>query len=102
MYHGTKPQHIRNVLKEQLRPGGGQAHRGTLDPWGQKVPNGVYFSFWLNQSFNYTVPDNPMVMEVFVKDVFVAPGCKGYAVSNNHRLSRILVPLKKNRKEQNI
>jgi hypothetical protein len=43
-----------------------------------------------------------MILEVFVKDVFVAPGCKGYCVSNQHRLSRILIPLKKNRTEQCI
>lgn len=64
------------------------------------VPNGVYFSFWLNQSFSYTYPANPIIMEVFLKDVFVAPGCKGYAVSNKHQLSRILIPLQRNRAEQ--
>ena len=102
MYHGTKPQHLLSILQSELRPGGGQAHKGSKDPWGQTVPNGVYFSFWLNQSFAYTVPDNPIVMEVFVKEVYVAPGYKGYAVSNRHRISRILVPLKKKRTELHI
>ena len=100
LYHGTKPNNLLSILKTQLRPGGGQAHKGTKDPWGMTVPNGVYFSFWVNQSFSYTFPNNPMIMEVFVKDVYVAPGCKGYAVSNKHQLSRILVPLQRNRAEQ--
>lgn len=100
LYHGTKPNFIHSILKSKLRPGGGQAHQGTKDPWGATVPNGVYFSFWVNQCYHYTYADNPMIFEVFVKDVYVAPGCKGYAVSNNHRISRILIPLKKNRTEQ--
>ena len=51
----------------------------------------------MNQAFGYTIANNPMIMEVFVKKVYVAPGHKGYAVSNDHHLSRILIPLKKNR-----
>ena len=100
LYHGTKPPHVLSILQNGLRPGGGQAHRGTKDPWGETVPNGVYFSFWLNQSFAYTYANNPIVMEVFVNNVYVAPGCKGYAVSNSHHLSRILVPLQTKRHEQ--
>lgn len=56
LYHGTKPQHLLNIIQSDLRPGGGQAHKGTKDPYGNIVPNGVYFSFWLNQSFPYTLP----------------------------------------------
>lgn len=62
MYHGTKDQHLLSILKYQLRPGGGQAHKGTKDPWGATVPNGVYFSFWVNQSFSYTHAGNPIIM----------------------------------------
>ena len=102
LYHGTKPQAVKGILMDGLRPGGGQAHAGRTDPWGAKIPQGVYFSFWLNQSFAYTIAQNPIVMECFVKDVFVAPGCKGYAISNVHRVSRILVPLKKDRHNQLI
>lgn len=85
-----------------MKPGGGQAHRGTKDPYGSSIPNGVYFSFWVNQSFAYTLPDNPIIFECFVKDVYVAPGCKGYTVSNNSKISRILIPLKKDRSNQLI
>lgn len=62
LYHGTKPQHLENILLTELKPGGGQAHKGTKDPWGETVPNGVYFSFWVNQSFTYTLPDNPIIL----------------------------------------
>jgi hypothetical protein len=102
LYHGTKPPALISILKEGLKPGGGQAHKGSTDPWGNKVPNGVYFSFWLNQSFTYTIPQNPIVLECFVKDVYVAPGFKGYAVSNQSKVSRILIPMKKDRINQNI
>lgn len=34
MYHGTKTQHIESIILNGLRPGGGQAHKGTKDPWG--------------------------------------------------------------------
>jgi hypothetical protein len=91
-----------SILREGLRAGGGQAHQGTLDPWGNKVPRGVYFSFWVNQSFTYTLPENPIVLECFVKDVYVAPGCKGYTVSNKSKVSRILLPMKKERLNPNI
>lgn len=37
-----------------LVPGNGQAHSGKDDPYGSKIPRGVYFSFWVNQSFAYT------------------------------------------------
>jgi hypothetical protein len=102
LYHGTKPQFLLPILQQGLKPGGGQAHKGTKDPWGQTVPNGVYFSFWVNQSFAYTLPDNPIIMECFCRDVYVAPGFKGYTVSNDHHLSRILIPLKKARTDQNL
>ena len=98
MYHGTKPQHLEAILKGGLKAGGGQAHMGIKDPWGQTVPSGVYFSFWLNQAMHYTTLENPIVLECFVNKVFVAPNFKGYAVSNSHRLSRVLIPLKKDRK----
>jgi hypothetical protein len=73
-----------------------------LDPWGNTVPNGVYFSFWLNQSFAYALPNNPIILECFVKDVYVAPGMKGYTVSNISQVSRILIPMKKDRTNPNI
>ena len=75
---------------------------GKKDPYGSSIPNVVYFSFWLNQSFDYTTPNNPIILECFVKDVFIAPGYKGYAISNKHKLSRILIPLPKNRSNKLI
>lgn len=61
LYHGTKPNHVISILQNGLKPGGGQAHKNTLDPWGVVLPIGVYFSFWLNQSFAYTLPNNPII-----------------------------------------
>lgn len=75
---------------------------GSNDPWGKVIPNGVYFSFWVNQSYHYTLPNNPIIMECFVKDVYVAPNFKGYTVSNNSQISRILIPIKKDRTNQLI
>ena len=55
IYHGTKGCHITNIMKTgSLVPGNGQAHNGKADPYGSKIPKGVYFSFWVNQSFTYT------------------------------------------------
>jgi hypothetical protein len=102
LYHGTKSPSLMKIITDGLKPGGGQAHQGTLDPWGKTVPNGVYFSFWVNQSYLYTIPTNPIILECFVKDVFVAPGYKGYTVSNISHLSRILIPITKDRTNQNI
>lgn len=56
LYHGTKSEHLQSILENGLRPGKGQAFKGTSDPWGKQVPIGVYLSFWLNQSFTYTNP----------------------------------------------
>ena len=75
---------------------------GTKDPYGSTIPNGVYFSFWVNQAFYYTPTDNPIVLECFVKDVFIAPEYKGYVISNNHKVSRILIPLLKDRSNRLI
>ena len=102
LYHGTKPQHLSSILQSELKPGGGQAHQGKIDPYGSTIPNGVYFSFWVNQSFYYTTSTNPIILECFVKDVFIAPGHKGYVISNNHKLSRILIPLQKDRSNKLI
>jgi hypothetical protein len=55
LYHGTKGRHITSIMKTgALIPGQGQAHNGTIDPYGAKIPKGVYFSFWVNQSYTYT------------------------------------------------
>jgi hypothetical protein len=62
LYHGTKGHNLLSIMNNGLKPGNGQAHQGTVDPWGQHIPRGVYFSFWMNQSFTYTMPDNPIVM----------------------------------------
>lgn len=91
-----------SILNNGLRPGSGQAHKGSQDPWGATIPNGIYFSFWVNQSFTYTRPDNPIILECFVKDVFVAKNFKGYTVSNACHLSRILIPIEKDRTNQLI
>jgi len=87
-------------MSNGLKPGAGQAHNNTLDPWGKKVPVGVYFSFWMNQSYHYTLAANPIILESFCQDVYVAPGAKGYTVCNTSRVSRILIPLASNRTEQ--
>jgi hypothetical protein len=100
LYHGTKPQHLLSIMSNGLKPGSGQAHRNTLDPWGKTVPMGVYFSFWMNQSFAYTIAGNPIILESFCQDVYVAPGQKGYTVCNNSRVSRILIPLTSDRQQQ--
>jgi hypothetical protein len=81
------------ILKDGLKPGHGQAHKNTIDPWGAILPFGVYFSFWMNQSYTYTLADNPIILECFCQEVYVAKGKKGYTVSNKSRVSRILIPL---------